>query len=145
MDAVVEPVAAPVVPQLKLPQLVGIKPGQVRDPVTGKLTKKKPPPLLDDHQSELEAMEWVQRHGEDLTNQQAYYRRLMDKEPKWFAERLRELQAENAKSVSTDKGLSVESWDGVSACPCCGRGPEVESEAEAVEVMIEALLKREVE
>src|SRR4051794_13558300 len=54
---------------------------------TGRLPKG-PDVLGTERVADLEAMEYVTSHGEDETHQRAYFRRLMEREPKWFADRL---------------------------------------------------------
>jgi hypothetical protein len=62
---------------------------------------------------------------------------LKEKEPKWFAERLAELQ--DAANASAAQVGAVE-WDGMSECPVCHRWSDEESEPEPVEKLIEELL-----
>jgi hypothetical protein len=126
----------------------GIKPGQARDPVTGRLLKKNEKPKTElgtGRVPDVEAMEYVTSHALDETNQHAYFRRLMEKEPKWFADRLAGLQAarEAAQPSGVPRGTPLPEYDGKGACPTCGRAPEVEAAAEPVETLIDELLGRE--
>jgi len=137
MDPVEKPVEVPSPGRVPPP---GVKPGQERDPITGRLVKKRIE-LGTERVSDVEAMEYVVSHARDLTNQHVYFRRLMEKEPKWFAERLAGLQAARAeenRSGETGDSPGPE-WDGVGPCPVCGHDA-AEGEAEPVEKLIEELL-----
>jgi hypothetical protein len=110
---------------------------------TGRLAKRAKL-LGTDQVPDLEAMEYVVSHGVDVTHQHLYYRRLMEREPKWFAEHLSQLQ----QALDAEKGVrcpdrTVEpQYDGKGPCPTCGCEPNVYLGPDEVERLIEELLAR---